>query len=181
MPRTIIRAAVPAGLAVALVWTLSPSALADDPVTPAYPGADRVRQAQDEAGRKADGVDRIEADLDREAADLAQLDIRAGAVVEAYNGAVVVRGQARDEAARAEDGLRTADLRLTQARDELGRIAAQAYRSGGGSQLGVFQALMGGDSPGDALSRVETARRVAHESDESVKRASAVLRDAATA
>ncbi|WP_406285202.1 NlpC/P60 family protein [Embleya sp. NBC_00896] len=181
MPRSFIRAAVPAGLAAALVFTLAPGARADDPIAPVHPEADQVRQAHETVDDKADAVTRIEAELDREATDLGRLDIRAGLAVEAYNGAVVLSGQAQDQAIRADGLLRTADAQLVAARDELGRLAAQTYRMGGGSQLGVFQAVLGADSPGDFVTRLETLRRISQDSDNTLERGATAVRDATAA
>ncbi|WP_439675624.1 C40 family peptidase [Embleya sp. MST-111070] len=182
MPRRLfIRTAVPAGLAAVLVLTLTPGALADDPGGAGYPGADQVRRAHDAVTGKVDDIGRIEAELDREASDLARLDIRADAAVEEYNGAVVLRQQAQDRAAAADVYLRTADARLTRARDELGRLAAQTYRMGGGAGLGVFQAMLGADSPGDLVSRMESLRRISQDSDDTLRRGTAAVHDAAVA
>lgn len=182
MPRrSFIRTAIPAGLAAVLVLTLTPGALADDPGGAGYPDADQVRRAHDAVAGKVDDVGRIEAELDREAGDLARLDIRADAAVEEYNGAVVLRQQAQDRAAAADVYLRTADARLTRARDELGRLAAQTYRMGGGAGLGVFQAMLGADSPGDLVSRMESLRRISRDSDDTLRRGTAAVHDAAVA
>ncbi|OPC82284.1 hypothetical protein B4N89_16280 [Embleya scabrispora] len=182
MPRrSFIRAAVPAGLAAVLVLTLTPEALADDPGGAGYPGADQVRRAHDAVTGKADDIARIEAELDREAGDLARLDIRADAAVEEYNGAVVLRRQAQDRAADADVYLRTADARLTRARDELGRLAAQTYRMGGGAGLGAFRAMLGAGSPGDLVSRLESLRRISQDGDDTLRRGIAAVHDAAAA
>ncbi|MFI1584815.1 NlpC/P60 family protein [Embleya sp. NPDC020630] len=182
MPRrSFIRTAVPVGLAAVLVLTLTPGALADDPGGAGYPGADQVRRAHDAVTGKVDDIGRIEAELDREASDLARLDIRADAAVEEYNGAVVLRQQAQDRAAAADVYLRTADARLSRARDELGRLAAQTYRMGGGAGLGVFRAMLGADSPGDLASRMESLRRISQDSDDTLRRGTAAVHDAAVA
>ncbi|GCD97240.1 C40 family peptidase [Embleya hyalina] len=182
MPRrSFFRTAVPAGLAAVLVLTLTPGALADDPGGAGYPDADQVRRAHDAVAGKVDDIDRIEAELDREADDLARLDIRADAAVEEYNGAVVLRRQARDRAADADVYLRTADARLSRARDELGRLAAQTYRMGGGAGLGAFRAMLGADSPGDLVSRMESLRRISQDGDDTLRRGIAAVHDAAVA
>ncbi|MFE2868832.1 NlpC/P60 family protein [Embleya sp. NPDC059259] len=181
MPGPFIRAAVPAGLAAVLVFTITPAALADDPAGSAYPGADQVRQARDAATGKVDDIGRIEAELDRETTELGRLDVRAEAAVEAYDGAVVLRGQARDRAVVADGYLRTADARLTRSRDELGRLAAQTYRMGGGARLGTFQAVLGADSPADLLSRMEGIRRISQDGEDTLHRATIAVRDAASA
>ncbi|MGC0421348.1 NlpC/P60 family protein [Embleya sp. AB8] len=181
MPRPFIRGTVPAGLAAAIVLTLTPGALADDPGGSAYPGADQVRRAREAVTGKVADVGRIEAELDREANDSARLDIRAGAAVEAYDGAVVLSGRARDRAVAADARLRTADAQLTRARDELGRLAAHTYRMGGGAGLGVFRAVLGADSPGDLVARMESLRRIARDGDDTLRRCTTAVRDAATA
>ncbi|MYS81234.1 C40 family peptidase [Embleya scabrispora] len=181
MPRPFIRAAVPVGLAAVLVFTITPGARADDPSGPAHPGADRVHRAQDAVDGKVFDIDRIEAELDHEARDLERLDIRAGIAVEAYNGAVVLGRQARDRAVLADGYLRTADAQLARARDELGRLAAQTYRMGGGARLGTFQAVLGTDSPAELVSRVESTRRISQAGDDTLRRGTTAVRDAAAA
>lgn len=181
MPRSFIHAAVPAGLAAVLVLTITPGAFADDPAGSGYPGVDQLRRAQDAVTGKVSDVGLIEAELDREASDLERLDIRAGVAVEAYNGAVVLREQTRDRAVAADGHLRTADAQLGLARDELGRLAAQTYRMGGGARLGTFQAVLGADSPADLVTRMESLRRISQDGDDTVRRGTAAVHDAATA
>ncbi|MGW1989744.1 NlpC/P60 family protein [Embleya sp. NPDC001921] len=181
MPRSFIHAAVPAGLAAVLVLTITPGAFADDPAGSDYPGADQVRQAQDAVTGKVSDVGLIEAELDREASDLQRLDIRAGVAVEAYNGAVVLREQTRERAVVADGHLRTADAHLDLARDELGRLAAQTYRMGGGARLGTFQAVLGAESPADLVTRMESLRRISQAGDDTVRRGTTAVRDAASA
>ncbi|WP_406297355.1 NlpC/P60 family protein [Embleya sp. NBC_00888] len=181
MPRSFIHAAVPAGLAAVLVLTITPGAFADDPAGSGHPGTDQVRRAQDAVTGKVSDVGLIEAELDREASDLERLDIRAGVAVEAYNGAVVLREQTRDRAVVADGHLRAADAQLGLARDELGRLAAQTYRMGGGARLGTFQAVLGADSPADLVTRTESLRRISQDGDDTVRRGTTAVRDAATA
>ncbi|MFI6981914.1 NlpC/P60 family protein [Embleya sp. NPDC050154] len=181
MPRSFIHAAVPAGLAAVLVLTITPWAFADDPAGSGYPGADQLDQAQDAVTGKVSDVGLIEAELDRAASDLERLDIRAGVAVEAYNGAVVLREQTRDRAVVADGHLRTADAQLGLARAELGRLAAQTYRMGGGARLGGFQAVLGADSPADMVARMESLRRISQNGDDTVRRGTTAVREAATA
>ena len=178
MPRPLVRTAVPAGLAAVLLLTLTPAAHADDP---AHPGAEQVRAAREAAGDRAADVAVIEAELDREAADLDRLDIRAGAAVEAYNGAVALREQARGRALDAGWRLRDANARLAAAREESGRVAARAYRMGGGARLGVLAALLGADTPGDAVANARTMRRVAQDGEDTVERGARAVREATAA
>jgi cell wall-associated NlpC family hydrolase len=116
------------------------------------PSASAVAQAKAQVGTVAAQVGVMQAQLAAAQAQLQALGQAVDAAGEAYNGAMYRLQQAQATAAAAQAAAGTAGVQLSNARRDVGRLAAAAYRSGGTDYgLGAF---VTSDSPTYALSAV---------------------------
>jgi cell wall-associated NlpC family hydrolase len=116
-----------AAFAVVLVGILCTPAAAE----PAYPSddeIDRARTAEDAAG---DAVAAVEQRIAELASRLDDLQVSAARAVEAYNGARIALAEAEQAERAATQAASSAAAEAEVARDQFGRLAAAAYRTGG--------------------------------------------------
>jgi cell wall-associated NlpC family hydrolase len=115
--------------AAALVGLLGAPATAE----PTHPSESEIDEAREAEGAAAQAVTAVEERIAASAGRLDNLQIAAARAVEAHNGARIAMAEAEvlEEAAAARAANTAAEAEL--ARDQLGRLAAAAYRHG--SQL----------------------------------------------
>ena len=116
-----------AAFAVVLVVVLCAPAAAE----PAYPSddeIDRARTAEDAAG---DAVAAVEQRIAELASRLDDLLVSAARAVEAHNGARIALAEAEQAERAATQAASNAAAEAEVARDQFGRLAAAAYRTGG--------------------------------------------------
>jgi cell wall-associated NlpC family hydrolase len=121
---------------VALCALLLGNASAD----PVYPSQNQVDRAQRDVQDRKSAVGPVQAQLDQAQQQLNALDRQAQIAAEQYDEATVRLQEAQLAAQRAADLAVAAALRLNQARDDLGRLAAAAYRDQNG--LGAVSMLL---------------------------------------
>lgn len=121
-------------------------------------------------GPAVDPAGLIEDELGRARTELGRLAVEAARAVEAYNGAQV---RARQAAAAADDAradVAAAGVAVEKAHDDLGRLASEAYRTGGSPGLGALGVLLAARTPADAALRTETVRRVLRDQEDTLRR-----------
>jgi cell wall-associated NlpC family hydrolase len=149
-------------LLLALTVPVGSAASADDsdptlggPVFPSQQQVDAGKaKVRDTAGR----VGAIEAELAAASARADRLAAQAAQAVEAYNGARVRLDRATQVAAKAQQAAQDARARVRDARTELGRFAAAAYRSGG--DLGGLATFLVAEGPRDMISRAAALQSI---------------------
>ncbi|MCF2529305.1 C40 family peptidase [Yinghuangia soli] len=179
--RAVARGGPPAALALALLAGPVVAAPGDDPGAGAFPDAGQVDRARTDVQAKAADAVRLQAELDRARAELDRSALDAARAVEAYNGAQVQAGLAARAAGQAKEQVAAAGTAVAQARDELGRLAAEAYRMDGGSRLGTLGMLLDSSTPSEAAMRAEAMRTVLRAREEGLRRSSEAARLAQTA
>lgn len=113
---------------------------------PVYPSQNQVDQAQQNVQNRKSAVLPVQAQLDQAQQQLDALDRQAQIAAEQYDEATVRLQDAQVVAQRAADLAVAAALRLNQARDDLGRLAAAAYRDQNGlSAVSMFLTSNGPD------------------------------------
>jgi cell wall-associated NlpC family hydrolase len=162
-PQRIAAVLLLAALAVAGVPAATPAA-----ADPGYPTANDVRAAQAAAGGKAAEIARINRQLAAASHRMDRADLAVSKAAEGYDQARIElqrrtlgAGAARAAAASAED-------RLAGARVELGRMASQAYRYGGVSDL---QVMLSPSGPQDVLDRATMLRTLSEQRGRLLERA----------
>lgn len=131
--------------ALACAAVLGPAvggAYADDPV---YPSQNQVNQAQQAVQQDKQAVGPIQDRFDAAQRQLTLLVRQSQIADQQYDAAAFRLQQAQVAAQRAGDRVRAAQRRLADARSDLGRLAAAAYRDGNG--LGSVSLVLNADGP----------------------------------
>ena len=118
-------------ISLTLVTPLLAGSAQAAPRHPAYPSAERTRQARQAATAAAGRVHRIGARLAAAAARRERAEVALSTAAENYDQARELLAVRRRSAAVAGRQAGAAAARVTGARAELGRLAADAYQSGG--------------------------------------------------
>jgi cell wall-associated NlpC family hydrolase len=153
-------------LAVALVlggMLLSTSAAHGEPVTD-----DDVAAARAAVSSATAAVAAIELELAAQSAAVDDAWQAVAVAAEDYTEALVAQGEADGLAARAAERSAAAAAELEEARDELGRIALAAHRSGG--SLDEVAVLLSADDMADYVERSTAIERLGTRADRAVQR-----------
>ena len=172
------RTAATFAAAALLAATLAGPAAAD-PDPPSEEDIEEAREAEETAEDAVAKAEQRLADLESELADL---HIAAGLAVEAHNGAQVALAEAETAAQQATDRATELAAEAELSRDDLGRMAAASYRTGGplAAWAKVFQAAES-DEFIDRTATLETATRSQGEISERWRDASVEADEAAAA
>jgi cell wall-associated NlpC family hydrolase len=127
---------------VALLGLTAGGAYAADPV---YPSQDQVNQAQKAVQQDKAAVAPIQAQFDAAQQQLTALVRQSQIAAERYDEATVRLQQAQLAAQAAAMRVSVAQRQLAQARADIGRLAAAAYRDGNG--LGSVSLVLNADGP----------------------------------
>jgi len=163
--RRVGRAGAALTLAAALVTGPALSAAADRPV----PGQDEVRRARERTGLAAGRVERIEAEVQRSRHRVEAADIAMSQAAEDYDYALVRLRTARRDAQAAQAVAEQAARHLDTAQDQVGALAAQAYRTGG--NLAQLDLLLSRKGPQEVLERASMMQVLAGRRQRAVQRA----------
>ncbi len=112
---------------------------------PVYPSQDQVDQAQRAVTRDKAAVVPIQMQLDEAQRQLTALVRQSQIAAERYDAATVRLQRAQSAARAAANRVAAARLRLVDARSDVGRLAAAAYRDGNG--LGSVSLVLSADGP----------------------------------
>jgi cell wall-associated NlpC family hydrolase len=112
---------------------------------PVYPSQNQVDQAQQAVQSAKSAVAPIQAQFDAAQRQLTALVRQSQIAAERYDAATVRLQRAQVAAQLASDHLAAAQRHLAEARSDLGRLAAAAYRDGGG--LGSVSLVLNADGP----------------------------------
>lgn len=112
---------------------------------PVYPSQNQVDQAQQVVQQAKSAVGPIQAQFDAAQQQLAELVRQSQIAAEQYDAATVRLQRAQLAAQIASDHLTAAQHLYADARSDLGRLAAAAYRDGGG--LGSVSLVLNADGP----------------------------------
>lgn len=137
MPRRALCA-----LASAVLLALTIGGAYADPV---YPSQNQVDQAQQAVQNAKSAVAPIQAQFDAAQRQLTMLVRRSQIAAEQYDAATVRLQRAQVAAQLASDHVAAAQRRYADARSDLGRLAAAAYRDGNG--LGSVSMVLNADGP----------------------------------
>lgn len=141
-----------------------------------YPSESDIEDAQEVERKAQDAVEAAEARLTEMEAELDELHIAAGLLVEAYNGARIALQDAEATEAEAFGRAEEAATEKEAAREDLGRFAASSYRTGG--QLVTLSAILDAGEPDDLLSAAEALNSVTRSQSEVYTRWIAAADDA---
>lgn len=169
--RSGARRRTPAAVALTGALTAVLTAVLTVPlVAPAVadPGDDDVAAAQAAVDSGAAAVARIELELSVQQGTLDQAWTAVAVAGEAYTQASADAQAATDESRVASDRAAAADREAQAARDELSRIALEAYRSGG--SLDAIGALIDADGLDDLLARHDAVDRLGKRAQTAVQR-----------
>jgi cell wall-associated NlpC family hydrolase len=134
-----------------MLVALVPASGVAQPADPAIPSAADVELGRAQARTAAARVGRIEAGLSQAQERLDQAGAKAAAVFEAYNAAVYRLDGARAAAAAARAAHRAAVRAQAESREEIGRLAALSYRSGG--DIAGLATVLDAERPAAVLDR----------------------------
>lgn len=144
-------------LAARTAWTLTALSVGVSLVVtgpaqakPVYPTKKQVTAAKDAAATKAAQVRAIQAKLQAADVALQRAQDNAEIAAETYNGAMMVLGQRTEAAQAANAAYKQAARRAGLAQTQLGKLAAEAYMSGG---MGSLAVLIGSGGPEQVLDR----------------------------
>jgi peptidoglycan DL-endopeptidase CwlO len=163
VPLTLLLTLLLILLTVAGIPLASPAA-----ADPGYPTADDVRAAQAAAGGKAAEITRINRQLAAASARMDRADLALSQAAEDYDRARIGLQQRSLAANAARAAAAEAADRLAGARVELGRMASQAYRYGGVSDL---QVMLSPSGPQDVLDRATMLRTLSEQRGRLLERA----------
>jgi cell wall-associated NlpC family hydrolase len=135
---------------------------------PGYPSQNDVRRAQQRAAAVGDQVEHLQAQLDQAAARVEAADIAFSAAAEDFDVARIELRNSRRAAAAAAEVARRATERLDGAKQQVGRLAAQSYRSGGA--VASLDVLLSPRGPGDVLERASMMRTLAGRRQQTVQK-----------
>ncbi|HEU4542045.1 MAG TPA: C40 family peptidase [Jiangellaceae bacterium] len=171
------RTAAIVAAAALLAATLAGPAAAD-PDPPSEEDIEEARQAEEVAAAAVVEAEQRLAAIERE---LEELHIAAGLAVEAHNGAQVALAEAEAAAQEAADRAGQLAAEAELARDDLGRMAAASYRTGG--PLAAWALVLQAAESDEFLDRtatLETATRSQGEISDRWRGASVEAEEAAT-
>ena len=135
---------------------------------PVYPSKDDVRRAQQRVAAVGSQVEQLQRQLDRAAARVEAADVALSSAAEDFDAArIELLNSKRAATAAAEVALR-ATARLDGAQQQLGRLAAQSYRSGG--SLASLDVMLSPSGPDDVLERASMMRTLAGQRQQKVQR-----------
>ena len=164
-----MRLAVTTSLCGALLVTPALSAVADpDPV---YPSQHQVDTAKAAAASTAQRVAALDASYAAANARLVEVQIRAAAAAEAFNGAQYELGKKQAAAQAARERAASAQLQADAASTEVRQYAAAVYQQGG--SLGDLEAYLSSKGPQDLLDRASSLEAVGDARNRTLQRASA--------
>jgi cell wall-associated NlpC family hydrolase len=143
---------------------------------PVYPSQNQVGQAQQGVRNRKSAVGPVQAQLDQAQQQLNALDRQAQIAAEQYDEATVRLQQAQMAAQRAQDLAVAAALRLNRARDDLGRLAAAAYRDQNG--LGAVSMILNSNGPDELATSTHLLIHQATDLNATVQEADAAKQDA---
>jgi cell wall-associated NlpC family hydrolase len=166
-----LAAAVVLAAVATLAGPLAPPATAE----PSYPSARQVERSQSAVATTAAKIGQIEARLAAASARSARLATEVAQAVEAYNGARFRLQEAVEASVVAQRMAEEAQRAVDEARRELGRFAAAAYREGG--DLSGFSAFLSSNGPQDLIDRASAIDTIANHR----RRALAAVRSAEVA
>lgn len=153
-------------LSAVLVGGPALSAAADDPI----PGQDDVRRAQQHADDVAGRVAAIQAQLRASQARVDAANTALSEAAEDYDYAQVKLREAEKAADSAQAVADQANQRLDGAQAQVGKLAAQAYRTGG-QQLSGLDVLLSPKGPEDVLERASMMQILAGQRQQVVRSA----------
>lgn len=164
-----MRLAVTTSLCGALMVTPALSAFADpDPV---YPSQHQVDTAKAAAASTAQRVAALDASYAAANARLVDVQVRAAAAAEAYNGAQYELGKKQAAAQAARERAASAQLQADAASTEVRQYAAAVYQQGG--SLGDLEAFLSSKGPQELLDRASSLEAVGAARNRTLQRASA--------
>lgn len=138
---------------------------------PVYPSKDDVRRAQRRATVVESQVTQLQAQLDRIAARVETADIALSSAAEDFDAARIELLDSKRAAIATANGAHRARQRLDGAQQQVGRLAAQSYRSGGSvASLGVLLSPRG---PDGVLERASMMRTLAEQRQKTVQKVDA--------
>ena len=126
---------------------------------PVYPSQNEVRRAQQRTASVAAQVARLQAQLDRAAAKVTAADVALSSAAEDYDTARIELRDSKRAATAAREVARRAGRRLSSAQQQVGRLAAQTYRSGG--SVASLAVMLSPTGPDDVLERASMIRGLA--------------------
>lgn len=141
-------------VAAATALTLLAAPAQADP----YPSQGQVDAAREAVTTTAQQVAALESRLAAANAALEEAQVEAARAGEDWNEAQVALQDAALAAVAARDAADRARAELEVAREEIGTLAAQAYRSGG--SLGGIELVLGAGGPQEYLDRASTVRHL---------------------
>jgi cell wall-associated NlpC family hydrolase len=135
---------------------------------PVYPSKDDVRRAQQRVAAVGSQVEQLRRQLDRAASRVEAADVALSSAAEDFDEArIELLNSKRAATAAAEVALR-ATARLDGAQQQLGRLAAQSYRSGG--SVASLDVMLSPSGPDDVLERASMMRTLAGQRQQKVQR-----------
>ena len=136
---------------LATVVTSTVAAQADTSGHGPYPSQQQVDRAQAQVQQKLKGVKAIERALSQAQNAAQAANTQAEIAAEAYNGAMWKLGLAQDASRRATEAAKVAQKRVSDQRDNIGRLAAQSYQNS--TDFTSLNAVLGGATPTEMLQR----------------------------
>ncbi|GAB6901092.1 C40 family peptidase [Kineosporia succinea] len=152
-------------LASALIGGTALSAAADEPI----PGQDDVRRAQQHTDEVQSRVDAIQAQLKASAQRVEAANVALSEAAENYDYAQVKLQEAGKAADAAQAVAADANTKLDGAQEDVGRLAAQTYRSGG--QLADLNVLLSPQGTDEVLEHASMMQVLAGQQQRTVRRA----------
>ncbi len=150
---------------LAVLVTAGPPAARADPV---YPSKNDVKKAQQHAAAVGSQVKDLQAQLDRAAAKVEAADIALSTAAEDYDSARIELAERRRAAQTAAEVAARAGSRLSGAQQEVGKLAAQTYRSGG--SLASLDVLLSPSGPDDVLERASMMKTLGEQRQNTVQK-----------
>ncbi len=145
------------------------TASAAPPPSPgALPSEQQIAASRAHESSAAAAIGALEGQIALADARTTALQDAAQGAAEAYNGAVYRFEQAKGDAADARSRAQAAEADVVTARADIGRLAADSYRSGGA--LGGLSLVLSSDGPAELLGRMSTMEALARNQDSSLDR-----------
>jgi cell wall-associated NlpC family hydrolase len=133
-----------------------------------YPSKDDVRRAQQRAAAAGSAVTRLQAQLDRATARVEAADLALSSAAEDFDSARIELLDTKRAAAAAAEVAHRAAQRLGGAKQQVGRLAAESYRSGG--SVASLDVLLSPSGPDDVLERASMMRTLAGQRQQTVQK-----------
>lgn len=169
VPRRPVVAAVLVGVMIAVMGGF---AAAD----PEYPSESDIEDARDAEKEAEEAVEEAEARLEAMQLELDELHISVGLLVEASHGARIALERAEAAEADALSRAGEAAAEVESARQDLGRLAASSYRTGG--QLVALSALLEAGDADNLTELVELLNTITRSQGEVYTRWTAIAEEA---